>query len=109
MGPKNLHQVAPVTSPTRNSEEAKYGAYSSWGLDKQSKASESFQQPFEDFAKDRFIIGDKAFVKDEIERYRSLLGVNHFLMRVQWPGLEQAKTLRTISTLGEIFAELPAG
>ena len=82
----------------------KYGAYSSWGLDKQSKGAESFEQPFEDFVKDRFIIGDKAFVKDEIQRYNELLGVNHFLMRVQWPGLEQAKVLRTISTLGEIFA-----
>jgi len=82
----------------------KYGAYSSWGLDKQSKGAESFEQPFEDFVKDRFIIGDKAFVKDEIQRYNELLGVNHFLMRVQWPGLEQAKVLRTIRTLGEIFA-----
>jgi alkanesulfonate monooxygenase SsuD/methylene tetrahydromethanopterin reductase-like flavin-dependent oxidoreductase (luciferase family) len=82
----------------------KYGAYSSWGLDKQSKGAESFEQPFEDFVKDRFIIGDKAFVKDEIQRYHALLGVNHFIMRVQWPGLEHAKALNTISALGEIFA-----
>jgi alkanesulfonate monooxygenase SsuD/methylene tetrahydromethanopterin reductase-like flavin-dependent oxidoreductase (luciferase family) len=82
----------------------KYGAYASWGLDKQSEGSESFNQPFEQFIKDRFIIGDKAFVKDEIQRYNELLGVNHFIMRVQWPGLEQDKVLRTISTLGEIFA-----
>jgi alkanesulfonate monooxygenase SsuD/methylene tetrahydromethanopterin reductase-like flavin-dependent oxidoreductase (luciferase family) len=82
----------------------KYGAYSSWGLDKQSKGAESFEQPFEEFVKDRFIIGDKAFVKDEIQRYQALLGVNHFIMRVQWPGLEQARALKTISALGEIFA-----
>ena len=82
----------------------KYGAYSSWGLDKQSKGAESFDQPFEEFVKDRFIIGDKAFVKDEIQRYHGLLGVNHFIMRVQWPGLEQARALNTISALGEIFA-----
>jgi alkanesulfonate monooxygenase SsuD/methylene tetrahydromethanopterin reductase-like flavin-dependent oxidoreductase (luciferase family) len=82
----------------------KYAAYSSWGLDRQSKGAESFDQPFEDFVKDRFIIGDKAFVKDEIARYHDLLGVNHFVMRVQWPGLEQAKVLRTIESLGEIFA-----
>jgi alkanesulfonate monooxygenase SsuD/methylene tetrahydromethanopterin reductase-like flavin-dependent oxidoreductase (luciferase family) len=82
----------------------KYGAYSSWGLDKQSKGAESFEQPFEEFVKDRFIIGDKAFVKDEIQRYHALLGVNHFIMRVQWPGLEQARALQTISALGEIFA-----
>jgi alkanesulfonate monooxygenase SsuD/methylene tetrahydromethanopterin reductase-like flavin-dependent oxidoreductase (luciferase family) len=82
----------------------KYAAYSSWGLDAQSKGAESFQQPFEEFVKDRFIIGDKAFVKDEIQRYHALLGVNHFVMRVQWPGLPQDLTLRTIRTLGEIFA-----
>ena len=84
--------------------EYKYSAYSSWGLDKQSEGAESFNQPFEQFVKDRFIIGDKAFVKEEVQRYNELLGVNHFLMRVQWPGLEHAKVLRTISALGEIFA-----
>jgi len=82
----------------------KYGAYSSWGLDKQSKGAESFNQTFEDFVKDRFIIGDKAFVEEEVKRYNELLGVNHFVMRVQWPGLEHDKVLRTIDTLGEIFS-----
>jgi alkanesulfonate monooxygenase SsuD/methylene tetrahydromethanopterin reductase-like flavin-dependent oxidoreductase (luciferase family) len=82
----------------------KYGAYSSWGLDKLSKGSSSFDQPFEEFVKDRFIIGDKEQVKDEIQRYQETLGVNHFIMRVQWPGLEQAKVMRTIVGLGEIFA-----
>jgi alkanesulfonate monooxygenase SsuD/methylene tetrahydromethanopterin reductase-like flavin-dependent oxidoreductase (luciferase family) len=82
----------------------KYAAYSSWGLDAQSKGAESFQQPFEEFVKDRFIIGDKAFVRDEIQRYRDLLGVNHFLMRVQWPGLPHANVLRTITSLGEVFS-----
>jgi alkanesulfonate monooxygenase SsuD/methylene tetrahydromethanopterin reductase-like flavin-dependent oxidoreductase (luciferase family) len=84
--------------------EYKYSAYSSWGLDKQSEGAESFNQNFEDFVKDRFIIGDKAFVKDEVQRYAELLGVNHFIMRVQWPSLEHKKVLRTITALGEIFA-----
>jgi alkanesulfonate monooxygenase SsuD/methylene tetrahydromethanopterin reductase-like flavin-dependent oxidoreductase (luciferase family) len=53
--------------------------------------------------KDRFIIGDKASVQEEIQRYRELLGVNHFIMRVQWPGLEHGKVMRTIAALGEIF------
>jgi hypothetical protein len=30
-------------------------------------------------------------VKDEIQRYHALLGVNHFIMRVQWPGLERER------------------
>ena len=88
----------------RDALEYKYGAYRSWGLDRQSEGAESFDQPFEQFVKDRFIIGDKACVVEEIQRYRGLLGVNHFIMRVQWPGLEPGKALRTISVLGEIFA-----
>jgi alkanesulfonate monooxygenase SsuD/methylene tetrahydromethanopterin reductase-like flavin-dependent oxidoreductase (luciferase family) len=84
--------------------EYKYRAYSSWGLDKQSEGAESFDQPFEDFVRDRFIIGDSEWVKDEVQRYNETLGVNHFIMRVQWPGLDHAKVLRTISALGAIFA-----
>lgn len=88
----------------REALQYKYSAYSSWGLDKQSAGAEAFDQPFEDFIKDRFIIGDKAYVKEEIARYNALLGVNHFVMRVQWPGLDPRKTLRSIESLGEIFA-----
>ena len=84
--------------------EYKYGAYSSWGLDKLSQGAESFNQPFEAFVKDRFIIGDKASVQAEIQRYHELLGVNHFIMRVQWPGVEHSKVMRTVAALGEIFA-----
>jgi alkanesulfonate monooxygenase SsuD/methylene tetrahydromethanopterin reductase-like flavin-dependent oxidoreductase (luciferase family) len=61
---------------------------------------------FDDFARDRFIIGDKESVKDEIPRYVELLGVDHFIMRSQWPGLEQDKVLGSIRRLGEIFSTL---
>jgi alkanesulfonate monooxygenase SsuD/methylene tetrahydromethanopterin reductase-like flavin-dependent oxidoreductase (luciferase family) len=114
---KSFPDDAPITrecyiGPTREKAldecraalQYKYAAYSSWGLDAQAKGSESFQQPFEEFVKDRFIIGDKAFVKDEIQRYHELLGVNHFLMRVQWPGLGHDKVLRTIEQLGDVFS-----
>lgn len=59
---------------------------------------------FEEMARHRFIIGDKVSVKEEIARWRETLGVNHFVMRVQWPGLEQEKVLGSIRRLGEIFA-----
>lgn len=96
--------AATALEECRKALQYKYGAYSSWGLDKQSKDAKSFDQPFEDFVKDRFIIGDKAQVKDEIQRYHETLGVNHFVMRVQWPGLEHAKVMRSIETLGDIFS-----
>jgi alkanesulfonate monooxygenase SsuD/methylene tetrahydromethanopterin reductase-like flavin-dependent oxidoreductase (luciferase family) len=78
--------------------EYKYAAYASWGL------AGSTQMPFEDFVRDRFIIGDAAFVKEEIARYREALGVDHFIMRVQWPGLDQEKALASIRRLGGMFA-----
>ena len=59
---------------------------------------------FEEMARDRFIIGDKVSVKEEIARYRELLGVDHFIMRCQWPGLPQQQVLESIRRLGEIFA-----
>jgi alkanesulfonate monooxygenase SsuD/methylene tetrahydromethanopterin reductase-like flavin-dependent oxidoreductase (luciferase family) len=78
--------------------EYKYGAYAAWGMEAKS------QVPFAEFARDRFIIGDKESVKDEIARYRELLGVDHFIMRCQWPGLPVERTLASIRRLGEIFA-----
>jgi alkanesulfonate monooxygenase SsuD/methylene tetrahydromethanopterin reductase-like flavin-dependent oxidoreductase (luciferase family) len=59
---------------------------------------------FTELARDRFVIGDKASVKEEIARYRELLGVDHFIMRCQWPGLPQERALDSIRRLGEIFA-----
>ena len=79
--------------------EYKYNAYASWGLQ-----DHTTQGSFEEFARDRFIIGDKASVKEEIARYRELLGVDHFIMRCQWPGLPQEQVLSSIRRLGEIFA-----
>ena len=78
--------------------EYKYNAYAAWGLKDRTSPD------FEDFARDRFIIGDKVSVKEEIARYRELLGVDHFIMRCQWPGLPQEQVLGSIKRLGEIFA-----
>jgi alkanesulfonate monooxygenase SsuD/methylene tetrahydromethanopterin reductase-like flavin-dependent oxidoreductase (luciferase family) len=78
--------------------EYKYSAYAAWGMEDRTSSS------FEDFARDRFIIGDKESVKDEIARYRELLGVDHFIMRCGWPGLPQEQTLASIKRLGEICA-----
>jgi alkanesulfonate monooxygenase SsuD/methylene tetrahydromethanopterin reductase-like flavin-dependent oxidoreductase (luciferase family) len=77
--------------------EFKYSAYAAWGMEHSGGMS------FEDFARDRFIIGDKVSVKEEIARYREVLGVDHFIMRVQWPGLPQERALGSIKRLGEIF------
>jgi len=79
--------------------EYKYNTYAAWGME-----SPTAGMTFEEMARDRFIIGDKVAVKEEIARWQERLGVNHFVMRVQWPGLEQEKVLNSIRRLGEIFA-----
>jgi len=55
----------------------------------------------------RNALGDPARVKDEIDRYRDTLGVTTLIVRVQWPGMDQARVLRTIRLLGEqVFPRL---
>jgi len=81
----------------------KFESYFKWGMTGEEKGA---PPSFEDFAKQRFIIGDAAFVREELARYQEALGVNHFIMRQQWPGVDQAKVLYAIQALGRIAAEI---
>jgi alkanesulfonate monooxygenase SsuD/methylene tetrahydromethanopterin reductase-like flavin-dependent oxidoreductase (luciferase family) len=81
--------------------EAKYKAYASWGQDKALPPGDHFDLGFEDLVRDRFIVGDPDDAIRELKRYVDALGVNTFIFRIQWPGMEQAKVLRTIRLLAE--------
>jgi alkanesulfonate monooxygenase SsuD/methylene tetrahydromethanopterin reductase-like flavin-dependent oxidoreductase (luciferase family) len=82
----------------------KYRAYASWG---QGKAPGSeFDGAFDDFAKDRFLIGETEQVKDEILRYAESARTDHILLRVQWPGLVHKEALGNIERIGRIIAAL---
>jgi alkanesulfonate monooxygenase SsuD/methylene tetrahydromethanopterin reductase-like flavin-dependent oxidoreductase (luciferase family) len=76
----------------------KYSAYAQWGS---SNVAGQLAKGIEDYARDRFIIGDAASVKDEIERYREALGLNHLICRMQWPGMSQEAVLASIARLGK--------
>jgi alkanesulfonate monooxygenase SsuD/methylene tetrahydromethanopterin reductase-like flavin-dependent oxidoreductase (luciferase family) len=85
----------------------KYAAYAAWGLDGRSRGEDDaalFGKPFEEFARERFIIGDQVAVKEEIARHCETLGVDHCILRVQWPGLPQEQVLASIRRLGAILA-----
>ena len=86
----------------RDGLNRKYGIYNSMGLNSSEGASTSI----EEFAQDRFFVGDKEAIKDEILRYNEGLGVNHFIMRVQWPGHDHDITMKCLQRLGEIAAEI---
>ncbi|MEM7252035.1 MAG: LLM class flavin-dependent oxidoreductase [Pseudomonadota bacterium] len=81
----------------------KYRAYASWG---QSDTEGSLEANFDEFAADRFLIGDVHSVRDQIERYREELGIEHLLLRVQWFGLNHGEALANVRRIGEIIGQL---
>ncbi len=78
----------------------KYKAYADWGLDKPMPKGESLSAPYADLVRDRFIVGTPDECRAEIRRYHDLLGVNHFLLRPQWPGVPQRSVLDQIELIG---------
>ena len=98
---------ATAVSEARPHLGSKYEAYRHWEQDKALPPGESFASDFEALARDRFLLGDPARIREEITRYRERLGVTTLIVRVQWPGMEQAKVLRSIRLLGEeVFPHL---
>ena len=81
--------------------EGKYAAYAAWGQDKALPGEESFAVPFEDLARDRFLIGSPDDIVEEIRRYQNDLGANYIIFRMQWPGLPQEKVLKQLALLRE--------
>jgi alkanesulfonate monooxygenase SsuD/methylene tetrahydromethanopterin reductase-like flavin-dependent oxidoreductase (luciferase family) len=79
----------------------KYKAYADWGLDKPMPKDESLSVPYEELARDRFIMGTPDECRAEMERYQRVLGVNHFLLRLQWPGMPQRLVLNQIELMGQ--------
>ena len=75
----------------------KYKAYASWGAAGSGDKGRKFADAFDDFMADRFIVGDEAEAADEFLRYREELGINTFILRMSWIGLEQREMLKTIS------------
>lgn len=82
----------------------KYGAYHSWGS--QNVTDQSFANDFGAYQADRFIIGDKAMAKDRVLWFKETLGVDHLILRMQWPGLPQADVLRSIEFMGEVLQDI---
>jgi alkanesulfonate monooxygenase SsuD/methylene tetrahydromethanopterin reductase-like flavin-dependent oxidoreductase (luciferase family) len=78
----------------------KYDTYAQWGQDRALPGHESFQVPFQELARGRFIIGDAEDAVAELERYRAL-GVTHAGLRMRWPGMPLEPTLRSMRLVAE--------
>jgi alkanesulfonate monooxygenase SsuD/methylene tetrahydromethanopterin reductase-like flavin-dependent oxidoreductase (luciferase family) len=79
---------------------AKYQSFRQWGQDRVIPEEEGFDLPFDELADDRFVIGDPEMCAQELVRHHDELGVNHFIFRVQWPGMHQAAVRSSL----ELFA-----
>lgn len=82
--------------------DAKYDAYRQWGQDTALPQDDHWSTEFRELAQDRFLIGDPLAVADDLQRYRDQLPqVNHYIFRVQYPGMPQELILRAIRMIGE--------
>ena len=79
----------------------KYQAYADWGQDKALPGNEDFSVPFEELSKDRFLIGSPEDIVQEIKSYEDRLGISHMILRLRWPGMEQAKVLKQLEIMAE--------
>ena len=57
---------------------------------------DTLERNFDAFVDSHFIVGDLAKVKDQIARTIEAMNSDHFILRMNWPGLEPAETLKSI-------------
>ncbi len=82
--------------------ENKYLTYVDWGQSEVLPRGDTLRREFADLtAGGRFVIGSPetcaALLAEHVER----LGADHFICRLQWPGMPQRDVLRSIRLLGE--------
>lgn len=79
--------------------EAKYQTYTSWGTG--SLVPEPLTTPLAQLAADRFIIGSPSRCIDDLTRFSTKLGVNHFILRMGWPGMKHSSIMKSLRMFGE--------
>lgn len=79
---------------------SKYETYAGWGQDKTLPNSESFWSPFDDLARDRFVIGTPDDCVRDLERYRPL-GMAYGMFRMIWPGMPLEQGIQNL----ELFSQ----
>ena len=75
--------------------------YEAWG---QYEIMPEAQKKDRDFGEDdipsTYLVGTPERVAEMISMYREELGVNHFVLRMRWPGMPHADVMRSIELMG---------
>ncbi|MEE8396491.1 MAG: LLM class flavin-dependent oxidoreductase [bacterium] len=79
----------------------KYQDYARWGQDKAMPADETFEQPFEDLLKDRFVLGSPEECYEQLRPYWEELGINHITFRTQWAGMPLPTALASMRLISD--------
>ena len=101
---KEMHIAPTHEEAVRNAQpymEAKYQAYADWGQDKALPGDEDFRIPFEELARDRFILGSSEEVIQQIEDHHRRVGANHFMFRIWYPGMDARMAMRVVEQMGD--------
>jgi alkanesulfonate monooxygenase SsuD/methylene tetrahydromethanopterin reductase-like flavin-dependent oxidoreductase (luciferase family) len=85
--------------------KGKYDAYVKWGQSEVLPEGDSLRREFDELtAGGRFVVGSPqtcaAILADHVER----LGANHFVCRLQWPGMPQREVLSSMRLLAQEVA-----
>jgi alkanesulfonate monooxygenase SsuD/methylene tetrahydromethanopterin reductase-like flavin-dependent oxidoreductase (luciferase family) len=82
--------------------ESKYAAYVDWGQSDVLPRGDTLRRQFEDLtAGGRFVLGSPETCIQILADHVDLLGADHFVCRVQWPGMPQRAVLHSMRLLAK--------
>jgi alkanesulfonate monooxygenase SsuD/methylene tetrahydromethanopterin reductase-like flavin-dependent oxidoreductase (luciferase family) len=90
-----------AVSVARDHLESKYRRYVDWGQHEAMEDESELSSPFEELARDRFLLGTPAEVCEQVERYDHHLDLSHLVVRVHWPGMEHDSARECIRLFGD--------
>ena len=79
----------------------RYNVYEQWGQDRMLAEGDTFSQPFQELAADRFIIGTAEECIETCLRYEREMGVNLVIVRLHYVGMSFEAKVRQIRLFGE--------
>jgi alkanesulfonate monooxygenase SsuD/methylene tetrahydromethanopterin reductase-like flavin-dependent oxidoreductase (luciferase family) len=88
--------------------KAKYESYVAWGQSEVLPEGDTLRREFDALtAGGRFILGSPESCATQLREHIERLGVDHIVVRVQWPGMPSEPALRSIRLLaGEVMPAL---
>lgn len=83
--------------------------YKDWGQYQVTPDSDGPSKLTEDDIPDTYLVGTPERVADLMHNYIDELGVNHFVLRMQWPGTPHERVMKSIEMVGDRLVSLFSG